>query len=310
MTWEPDHSVEAALNHAAGLVQFDGNSWCTGDTHRGTDAADLASALYERWYTQPSKSAGPVSRDPSLHHASLLNPLRAAHASAARLSGGWVVTSVNPAGGVAAMRGDAGRVAACGDFVQRVRVGVPPAPGEPVDLVERLDHLDAERGLWWTYSDPPPTATIGRVYFNVRAATAPRALHHITAALNGVAFQLKCPVVPDAYRRVDAMVLYHARDARDVVLAALNDAWPALGPLLDPAVPPLTGFVRPGLAIADEFEGGRSYGESRCALLADAMIACGDRWTGLDADAKRRVLLDGLATAGLDVDTPWRETPS
>jgi hypothetical protein len=304
-----DSSVAAALDRAGALVRFDRHSWRVGETHRGTTATDLADALYERWYTQPSTPAPPVSSDPPLVRTSLVSALRAAHASAGRLSEGWVVTHVHPTGGLSAVRGAAGRAVQCGDYVQRARAGVPPAPGEPIALVERLDHVDAERGVWWTFSDPRPDAAIGRAYFNVRAATAPRALHHITRALTGLAFQLKCPVYTRAYDRVDAMVLYYERDARDEVLAVLDDVWPTLGPLLDPAVPPLTGYVRPGLAIADEFDSERSYGETRCHLLTAAMIACRNDWRERDSAQRRAVLLSGLADAGLDVDRPWLQTP-
>jgi hypothetical protein len=175
-----------------------------------------------------------------------------------------------------------------------------------VSVLDRLDHLDVERGLWWTFSDGALREPIGRVYVNTRAAAVPRLLREITSALVDFTFCLKCSVYPYVYRRVDAMVIYHDRDARDAVVAALLDRSAALAPLLDPAVPPLTGLVRPGLSVADEVGDGRSYGEGRCHLIADAIAARRPDWTALDLAARREVLAAALIESGLDLEKPWQ----
>lgn len=299
--------VDGAIDRVARLVTVAATGWCVGDTHRGAGVDELAEALYARWYTEPATNAPPRATDPALHHHSLHAALRAAHAGAARHTSGWVVTGVKPSGAVKAMHGRSGRWIEVGDYVNRARPGVPPAPGEAVDVTARLDELDSERGLWWAFSDPPPRDPLGRVYLNVRAQTSPRVVHEITSALDDFAYRLKCPVLPGAYRRVDAMVLYHERDDRQRLLDRLLDRWATLGPLLDPDVPPLTGRVRPGLAVADELGGGKSYGENRCLLVAEAILRHRDRWAEPDPTARHQVLAAALDEAGAGGDEPWRE---
>lgn len=299
--------VDGAVERVARLVTVAASEWRVGDTHRGTGAEELAEALYARWYTEPVTDVLPPATDPVLHHHSLHAALRAAHAGAARHATGWVVTGVKPSGAVMAMRGRSGRWISIGDYVNRARPGVPPALGEAVDVAARLDELDSERGLWWAFSEPPPQGPLGRVYLNARARTVPRVVHEITGVLDDFAYRLKCPVLPAAYRRVDAMVLYHERDARQRLLDRLLDRWTTLGPLLDPDVPPLTGRIRPGLAVADELGGGKSYGENRCRLVAEAILRHRDRWAELDPAARRETLAAALDQAGAGGDQPWRE---
>jgi hypothetical protein len=172
-----------------------------------------------------------------------------------------------------------------------------------------LNHLEAERGLWWAFTVPGPEPPIGRIYLDARPATAPRVVHEVTAALLEVPFQLKCPILADACRRVDTVVVYHARGSRDVLLEALGARWPVLGALLDPAVPPLTCHVRPGLAWADDADGGRSYGESRCHALAAAIEGAAATWPTMGHDQRLATLAAALVAAGLDPQRPW-EAPA
>ena len=294
-----------ALARASALVARGATGWTVGGADAGTSADSLADALYERWYTQPEAPAAPSEDDPPVHRRSLLGALHAAHALATTTTAGWVVTGSDPRGLVSVVRDEAVRVLRPGEYVMPLRPGVPPAPGEPVEPVARLDHFDAERALWWTFTDPPPEPPIGRVYFNARPATAPRAVHEITAALVNVAYQLKCPILAAACERVDAIVLYHARSQREAVLAALTSRPPALEALLDPAVPSLTCRVLPGMAIADDVEEGRSFGESRCHLLAGALAAAAATWASLNSQERLAVLLAALDDAGVDPQRPW-----
>lgn len=300
-----DPGVADALNRVCELVAGAAGAWVVGGVSVPPGAPALADELYARWYTQPDASPPRVAGDALLLRASLLEALRAAHASAATLVPGWTATASDPRGVVSAVSGGAARVLRPGEYVMPRRPGVPPAPGEQVEPVARLDLLDAARGLWWTFSERAPEPPIGRIYFDVRPATAPRAVHEITSALANVAFQLKCPILPVACERVDAMVLYHPRDDRDHVLSALSRRWAVLGPLLDPAVPPLTCVVAPGLAWADDLDDGRSYGESRCHLLASAITASPAAWATGEGAERRGILVAALLEAGVDPRRPW-----
>jgi hypothetical protein len=294
-------AAEAGLVRLCALVERRGSEWVVGPVV----ARSLAEALYAGWYTQPASPPPAAEDDPPLRHGSLLPALRAAHAQAATAVSGWAVTRSSPGGTVVAANGASSRVLRPGDYHMPLRPGVPSAPGEPVAPVARLDRLDDERGLWWAFSDPEPRPPVGRLYLNARAATGPRAIHELTAALRGHAHQLKCPVFPAAWERVDAIVVYHERDAREAMLAALDERWAALGPLLDPAVPPLTREVAPGLAWADDVDPERSFGESHCRAIAAAIEAAGTGWSQTGPQDRLAVVIAGLKAAGVDPEAPW-----
>ncbi len=297
----------ADLDRVAAMVEVSDTGWLVGQAYYNPGADALADALYERWYTQPAAPPPPVTTDPPLYHRTLLPALRAAHVGTSRLTSGWVITEVNPSGGVVAAFSGRHRFAPSGDYVTGSRRCSPATPGMPVELLTRNAELDVERGLWWTFSDEPLSEPVARVYVNVRAASAPRAMHEITCALTGFTFRLKCPIYPDSFRRVDPLVIYHDRCAREAVLAELTGRWAVLGPLLDPGVPPLTGFVRPGLALADEIGDGRSYGEGRCHLVADAIADHRDDWGGHGAATRRKILAAALTESGVSLEEPWRD---
>jgi hypothetical protein len=222
------------------------------------------------------------------------------------MSDGWAVIESDPRGVVSAAKDGRARIGRPGEYFMPVRGGVPPAPGEKVNLIARLDHLEVDRGIWWAFTEPPPEQPIGRIYLNVRPATAALAVREATLALSLFSYQLKCPILASACDRVDAVVIYHARAERDDALAALSHRWSSLGPLLDRAVPPLTCMVGPGLSWADDVDEQQSYGASRCQALAVAIDRAAPTWASMGLDERVTLLVDGLRAAGIDAQSPWR----
>jgi HopA1 effector protein family len=302
----PPPAVAKALARVAELVNRNAAGWTVGGVLADAGVDSLGDALYAHWYTMPATPPAPAESDPPLFRRTLLSALRAADARATTTARGWTVTGSDPTGKVSAVRDEVVRILRPGEYVMPVRPGVPPAPGEPIEPVARLDQVDDERGIWWTFSSQAPERPIGRVYVNVRSATAARAIHEVTSGLDAFPYQVKCPIVATACERVDAVVLYHGRSARHDVLDALLARWSGLGPLLDPAVPPLTCPVRPGLAWADDVEDGHSYGESRCLALAAAIDKATSTWSGLVLEERIALLVEGLRAAGVDPQRPWR----
>jgi len=301
--------VADALGRVCALIERDATGWTVGGLPAGASAGPLAEALYACWYTQPAEPPLPAAGDPPLHRRSLQSALRAAHARAGVTAQGWTVTASDPHGVVVAVSEAEQSILRPGEYAMPLRPGVPPAPGEPVEPIARLDHVDAERGLWWAFTNPAPEPPTGRVYLNARPATAPRAVHEVTAALAPFPYQLKCPLQALGCERVDAVVLYHARSIRDDVLRAIAARWTELGPLLDPEVPPLTCPLEPGLAWADDQGDSRSYGESRCQALAAAVDRSGASWAVSGSAERLAVLVEGLRAAGVDPERPWQVAP-
>jgi len=302
----PD-AVREALLRVASRVQPTDGGWQVGAFSCDGELEALAEALYAGWYIAPTASTARPD-DPPVRGGPMTAALRAAHALAGLQEEPWVVVHAAPDGTVVATSGERSRSLRPGDYVLAGRPGAPAAPGEVVRTVGRLDSHDVNRGLWWTFTADEPERPIGRVYLDLRPATAPRVVAEVTAALGaaGVRYQLKCPVEPVACERVDAMVLYHRLTDRAAVLAALQDRWARLGPLLDPAVPPLTCRVARGLSWADDDGGDRSFGEARCRALAAGLLGARDRWSELPAPDRLALLADTLGRAGIDPAEPWR----
>jgi type III HopA1-like effector protein len=299
-------AVAEALGRLGRLVTRGRGTWLVDGSPAGSGPDTLADALYTQWYTQPGVPAAVAPDDPPLRRRFLLAALRAAQARPPTTEGGWTVIASDPLGSVSAARAGQARWLRPGEYVMPLRPGAPPAPGEPIDAIASLDHFDAERNLWWALASPGPEPPTGRIYLDARPATAPRVVHEVTAALEGLAFQLKCPVFADACERVDAVVVYHARTVRAQVLDALLGQWITMGPLLDPAVPPLTCVVRPGLAWADDVHEAESYGQSRCRLLAEAIDHASVTWHAMAESERVAALVAGLREAGVDPREPWR----
>lgn len=294
--------VDVALSRVARIVERAGRAWVVDGA--GLEGGSLADALYRRWYVRTG-GCSVAEGDPPLHRETLLGALRAAHAAAARVEAGWVVVGVEPDGQVSAARGEEVVVLAPGEYRAPLRPGVPPAPGEPLEVVARRDHHEDEHGMWWSFSARMLEAPLGRVYLNARAACVPRALREVTAALQGWRFRLKCPATAAACARVDTIVVYHEQGVRDDVLEALLEREEALEELLAPEVPPLTCPVRSGLAWADDPGDETSFGQSRCAALAQTLEDLGAAWSSLPETGRVVRLAAGLRARGIDPRAPW-----
>jgi hypothetical protein len=299
------HTVASALARLSADVAYAEAGWMVRGSLAGTTVDTLAGALYQHWYTRPDEGAPSVPDAHPLSRSSLLPALRAAHVHASTRATGWTVTAADPGGTLSAQKNGAHRILRPGEYVMPVRPGVPAAPGEEVHPIAPLEFLDEERELWWSFSDPPPERPLGRIYFNARPATAARVVHLVTVALLGMPYQLKCPTLAAACRRCDAVVLYHERARRGTAIAALAERREELDPLLDPAVPPLTCPVERGISWADDVDEQRSFGESRCRILAAAIDRSAGAWAACTPDARVVLLVHALHEAGVDPEQPW-----
>lgn len=305
----PSAELSAALDRLAGLVEaVDGQSARVAGTTISLAAGDapdqVADALYLGWYLALPED-GQAGRDVR-RTGDMTCLLRAAHAGAEHFDPGWIVVSAAPDGHCQVSKGGRWRSVQPGEYVSPLRKGVPPAPGELLEIVRRHDWTDPQTGFWCAQSpDAPPEPPVNRAYLDVSASTAAQVLHEVTARLEreGLRHSLKCPAVAEGYARVDSLVVYYERACEKRVLALLTDAHDTIGSLLRAPVPPLTQRLAPGLAHAEEPKSGGSFGQSRCHALAGGLV-----------DALRRAatreellasLLEGLNAAGIDPGRPW-----
>jgi len=220
--------------------------------------------------------------------------LAAALAQANRGRGCWQPGwKIGEAGddGVAVMRSDG------------LRLFAPPQDCREGDVRVPKDLRAFSPGLYAALGDAPPAdGPRVRLSWNLAAAGAVTFVARMTYVLNGAGlpFTLALPAAAAGYRRRDAACILLARDALPAALSATRPLLRALGPHLADGTPALTKPLARGLAVSDEPAGGESFGEHRCGLLADAIVA-GDDLDGVRAR---------FAAVGLSLDAPYLEPGS
>lgn len=265
-----------------------------------SDAAELADHLYEHWYAAPA--CAPVEFDPAwppvtgMLRAGQAAVLRWTPATVARTAGGGVIVARDGAGRRhALLRGDYAHPAGSD------RAGLLPQAGEDV-LVLARSGAAVDGGWWRTWGGgwDPRTAPAGvtRVYLAPEPARLPALIGALTATLEGLGgpWLVKVGTEPATLARPDALVVYldDGAPARAAVAAG------AAGLVRPEPGPPLTAPLAPGIAWAEDPGDGRSFGEVRCGLLAEALLGA----TGRDAAQALAAITQAFAAAGLDPAAP------
>ena len=175
-------------------------------------------------------------------------------------------------------------------------------PGDRVAMPNCLSWRDPDTGQWAAQSATPPAGSLVRIYANVGADAIGYAVEGIVARLvdAAVPFRIKCPGDRTGFARADALVLYIAAADWPSFHPAVA-AWAReIEPLLRGGRPALTLALAPGLGFAEDPGDGRSFGQHRCALLAEAMRAIPA------PDMLAPFLEQALADAGISAAEPWR----
>jgi hypothetical protein len=255
----------------------------------GCPPADLAHTLYATWYAAPLH---PPTRPADLPD-DLVAVLRAAHAGTAAWEGGWSAEEVGRSGEVLARRAAELRLLDRCDYVAPDRPGLVAVAGAALLAPARLDHVDDDGGWWFTHSPgwrlEAPEHDLVRLFWNIDAGDAAAVVAALTAELMDacVPWLLKCAVDQEAYARADVVVLYLGRETLDHLRGAIDDVRSGLDSVLREAAPPLTYRAGRGLAACDDPGGGESFGEHRCRLVAEGVLAGGRTSTSLDAVRER-----------------------
>ncbi len=269
-------------------------------------ATSVTEDLY-RWFYCPG-DAVPARKEgalPPFEDPALCAALSAANCGRGSWEPGWTVDGRD---------GDR-LLAVRGRLRARVRAADcrASAPGGAV-LVRLPKELPAFSPGFYTavgdaVADAGPAAPIVRVYWNVAPAGAPALTAALTRALNRAQtpFRLKVADHPLRFARSDAAVLYLGAEAFAAHRAALLGVADSVRPHLAPAVPAFTLPLAPGVALAeDRADGDESFGERRCALLAEAIVRAHEQ--GRRATAERLdAVAAAFAAAGVELDAPYRD---
>jgi hypothetical protein len=150
-----------------------------------------------------------------------------------------------------------------------------------------------------------------RFYWHLTSSAAPLWIRELTQRFNaaGVAFRAKVHSRPTAYFRADAGVLYITLRDLSSAMTLLDGLYEAVATHLRPATPMFTKRLAPGLAVAEDPGGGKSFGQHRCELVAEGLVRAsqGNKSSlddAVDAIASR------FAEDGLILTRPWASAGS
>jgi hypothetical protein len=252
-----------------------------------------------RWEMTP-----PVGADP--HLRSELSNANSGHGS---WEPGWTVDRRADGQGIVCM--------------QRVRVRVPVvdcrvehggeiAAGAAVSLRMPKELPALSPGFFMVVSDAAfdvaSAVSVVRVYWHITATGAPALVHGLTTRLNAesVPFRLKLANHPALFHRCDPAVLYLRADSFGSVKQLLREVADSLCTRLHPRIPAFTLRLAPGVGLAESPGPGQSFGVSRCALLAEAVVDAHEQ--GIDgASARVGVAIGHFAANSVEIDAPYRD---
>jgi hypothetical protein len=273
----------------------------------------LVSCLREELYSSFYCRGEPVparwgEREPPFADRWLVSALSEANAGRGSWAPGWTV-----------QRLEADEVVVADDHLRlrvalsdcRVAAGeVRPDAAVSVRLPKELPELTP--GFYTALSEAPSDrdslGSLVRVYWNVAAADAPDLVRKLTSRLNGrgVPFRLKVADHPFRFTRCDATVLYLQGDTFGSLRPGLEQVAQSMGARLRPRIPAFALRFSPGVGLAEDNADGESFGERRCALLADGIVRAYEQGIR-PADARVEAVIARFAEDGVRIDAPYLE---
>ena len=300
------------VDHVAGLAAVEGLRFRVAGRRRsvasyvrrhgvGEDLARLlltqalASELYERYFI---RDVAPVRRSnprPDVLEADL----KAANRGVGPWEPGWTV--LRDAGAKVVVSRDGLTFS-----VRREAVRISEDRSAAVRRSPELARYSP--GFYMLLSDEPFDLTSGpvlRTYWHLSAAGAPAFVAAVSTVLNAAAAPFRAKVISssDAFDRSDAGVIYTPRDRWHATALHLVEIERRLRPFLRPRVPAMTSRLTDGVGLAEGPPQGRSFGMSRCELIAGALVRVsveGDRTAG----ARAAGIVRAFREAGLTPDRP------
>ncbi len=270
----------------------------------------LKSTLYAQCYAR--EFDGCTFRpdpDPTHHDPTFVARLVQANRSRDRWDPAWRIYRLGADGEVQVKKGERHRSPLPGEYAFAAGPGIRPQVGDVVSLQVLRESHDVQPGMYYvfgeTLGDQFDEFSLVRFYVHIAADAVSSLIEWLTTQLNRfqVPFQLKCQKRPVQYERLDAFVIYVARRHLEITARVVAGAPQSVLSRLEPAVPLFTKEFRPGIGVAEDPGDRRSFGQHRCQLLAEGIVAAWsngqpERDEGLAAARQR------FAANGLDLDRP------
>jgi hypothetical protein len=308
-------TIRSATSFSVGGDTLDLPPGVPGDGFDGGSAtlltARLAEVLYRRLYCRPDRGRAVA---PSGHRAvrSFVERLSEANSGRGTWEPGWVVSAVERDGTLVVHKrtDDLTLWARPEQFhVGSGEVG-PGAMGRlrlGKELREMLSGYymvlgDADQDD----HDPASPPAVVRFYWHLAADGAELWVRELTGRFNhaAVPFHAKLQSDPTMFLRADSAVLYVAKNDLARVMEILPELHAGVARHLRVSTPIFTKRLARGLAVAEDPGDGRSFGQHRCGLVAEALVRHFEAGR-TSARAAVHAVVARFTEVGLDPDRPW-----
>ena len=265
-------------------------------------AGERKSWLYLHGYTQRFPDSSPLASGPSI-----IEELARANTSQAGWDASWQVEEAAADGRVLGHRPGARRWFEPGEYLSLSGPGHRPGAGDPIRVHVARESQTLQDAFYYAFGETvnrhgPRNGGL-RIYWNVQQAGAAPLMAALTRHFNRfqIPFRFKCVHRAGHFARLDAAVLYLDRSYWAFAAPVLRHIVDDVGEGLAAGTPLFARPLAPGLALAEDPPGGSSFGQHRCALLAEAIERCPagsaeDRWSALEERFQAR---------GLRLDRPY-----
>jgi hypothetical protein len=298
---------------AAFRVLSDRSFSCAGEvieTRRDSLLTELKDCLYRLCYTRDFQGVFRPADDSEESDSELLRALQAAHPGGPLQERGWTIEQTHESGKVLASRSGWSRWFLPGHFLAGRGAGVEAAKDDAITIFVTRESTKEQRGYYMAFGETinheEEHAHVLRFYWNVSLSGAPLLLAVLTRELNrfAVPFMLKCGLAPGMYERSDAAVLYVHRRYYGITARIIAGQYARLADVLEPRTPLFTRRLADGLGFAEDPPGGKSFGMSRCEIVAEALRACHEQ--ALETPEQRLAeLLARFRSHGIDPERPY-----
>jgi hypothetical protein len=267
----------------------------------------VAEHLYRGWYLRAGDAAPPRQGRVSAVDLDLVAALRASHAGTGEFVPGAVVAMASDQGRLEVRLAERRRVLDRCDYVTDPPSAGAASPGTSVLVARRFDWVDPSTRAWWSQPLAEPLRSGQRVrrwYWNARPDRVGRVVRVLTGwlARDDLPHAMKVQADPGALWRPDVIVVYVDAASAAALEPDLVATAAPIADDLDSPTPRLARVLSPGLAVADGAVGARSFGQVRCALIADALVGAALSGTDPLSAIVRRFELAGYDPARPELD--------
>lgn len=264
----------------------------------------LTQKIYSRFYCGLSENNDSIDLPSKSEREAFMEQLSKANTTKETLDHNWLVYAIDPTGNTYIKKNEALRWLDPNKFEFADRNQKQIAQNTYVHLKKERENKHIQPVFYHAFSDEifPQDATLVRIYWNIDPEGITKLVERLTTILNDyqIPFQFKCLNHPKLYVRNDSAVLYLDKKYLDIVSLLLPYIITDVKTYLKSTLPWFTKAITKGVSFAEDPGKGQSFGMSRAAVIAEALIMAYE--ATLTKDKTFDFTLKHLAKKGFNVN--------